>query len=485
MEIKFFTEEKELNLSGQKITVQDSNSRMSDKMFSKYFFPFEIYMNDEFVNAFGDYESDDSSDLQNEFEGVLLFENKIHQAKLKLGKTKGKLISGQIDFGFEDLPNFNKKLSELPLHKFSVPDIHTYAKEICAKNYPETDFNFPRMYTKKYSPDEELWDAFNGYYNDLKSDGSEMNRNYIDGEGNIFNQNIIHPTPHFLYVLKTGFADAGLTLQGDILNDPIFSQRWIFSGTEYFSRLTQRRLGLNISLMDYDERYKNPLRTYPYGIYRKEIQISRIGKYKVIAHIKLNTYKSGLDHARIIIYLNGVNILHQSTDGELNFTFQSDITTTTENETLLFRSIIQTLSGEGNAGKIWHTKDIYAPDGTNLTTLGWTIKPIDQNIKEFVETQISIANKSDSAVSSAVGIHKSLAGISGEGKADSGSEQLYAYLMYKLTGVRIPEMIVMEMVNNAIKINFPEKNLKLGFFHEEAQKQEDQSSKDRPKNKDL
>lgn len=151
-------------------------------------------------------------------------------------------------------------------------------------------------------------------------------------------------------------------------------------------------------------------------------------------------------------------------------------------ERLLFRSIIETLSGEGNAGKIWHSKDIYAPDGQNLTSLGWKITPIEQNIKEFVETQISIANKSDSAVSSAVGIHKSLAGISGEGSADSGSEQLYAYLMYKLTGVRIPEMVVMEMINNAIKINFPEKNLKLGFYHEEAQKQEDQSSKDRIKN---
>lgn len=151
-------------------------------------------------------------------------------------------------------------------------------------------------------------------------------------------------------------------------------------------------------------------------------------------------------------------------------------------ERLLFKSIIETLSGEGNAGKIWHTKDIFAPDGQNLTTLGWKITAIEQNIKEFVETQISIANKSDSAVSSAVGIHKSLAGISSDGKADSGSEQLYAYLMYKLTGVRIPEMIVMEMINNAIRINFPEKKLKLGFFHEEAQRQQDQTSQDRIKN---
>lgn len=151
-------------------------------------------------------------------------------------------------------------------------------------------------------------------------------------------------------------------------------------------------------------------------------------------------------------------------------------------ERLLFKSIIETLSGEGNAGKIWHTKDIFAPDGQNLTTLGWKITPIEQNIKEFVDTQISIANKSDSAVSSAVGLHKALAGISAQGSADSGSEQLYAYLMYKLTGVRIPEMLVTDPVNYAIRANFPEKKIKLGFFHEEAQKQEDQTSKDRIKN---
>ena len=151
-------------------------------------------------------------------------------------------------------------------------------------------------------------------------------------------------------------------------------------------------------------------------------------------------------------------------------------------ERLLFKSIIKTLSGEGNAGKIWHTKNIFAPDGASLIELGWKIEPIEQNIKEFVETQIKISNKSDSAVSSAVGIHKALAGISAEGTADSGSEQLYAYLLYKLTGVRIPEMIVTEMINHALAINFPEKKLKLGFFHEEAQRQQDTSSKDRINN---
>ena len=151
-------------------------------------------------------------------------------------------------------------------------------------------------------------------------------------------------------------------------------------------------------------------------------------------------------------------------------------------ERILFQSIIKTLSGDESAGKIWHTKNLLSPDGTNLIELGWTITPIDQNIKDFVETQIKIADKAASAVSAAVGIHKSLGGITDAGKSDSGSEQLYAYTMFKLIGVKIPEMIVTRPTNSAIKINFPKKGLQLGFFHEEAQRQEDQSSKDRVKN---
>lgn len=148
----------------------------------------------------------------------------------------------------------------------------------------------------------------------------------------------------------------------------------------------------------------------------------------------------------------------------------------------LFQTIMKTLADDANVGKIWHTKDIVISDGMTLKEMGWTITPIDQNIKDFVDTQIKIGNKADSAVSTALGIHKSLAGISGEGKADSGSEQLYAYLMYKLIGVDIPEYIVMKAINAAIRANFPGTELRLGFYHEEAQKQEDQTSGDRVKN---
>lgn len=336
MEIKFFTGEKVLNLSGQKISVQDTNSRMNDKMFSKYFFPFEIYMNEEFLTAFGDFESYDTADLENTFEGTLLFENRIHEAKLVLSAVEGKMITGQIDFGFEDLPNFNKKLAELPLEKFPVGDIHTFAKDICKKKYPETNFNFPRMYTSKYPPDQKVWDAFDGYYNDLKADGSEMRWNYINELGEIYNVNIIHPTPHFLYVLKTGFSDVNLTLAGDILTDPIFAQRWMFSGTDYFSSKQQRRFGFNFSSAEYDELF---LENGPddYCLYQKYNSIEKPGIYKIAGFIEF--WKAKKMVANYAIKLNG-NVIWSKIQGSdrqsvleripLNF----DVNVTQENSEL-------------------------------------------------------------------------------------------------------------------------------------------------------
>lgn len=226
------------------------------------------------------------------------------------------MITGQIDFGFEDLPNFDKKLSELPLHKFSVGDIHTFAKEICAKNYPETDFNFPRMFTKKYSPDSEVWDAFDGYYNDLKPDGTEMRRNYIDEESNIFNVNIIHPTPHLLYILKTLFADANLILAGEILTDPIFLQRWIFSGTEYFTSKQQRRYDFKFSSANFEELF---LENGPddYCLYQKYVSIEKPGRYKISGDVFF--WRASKMRADYILKLNG-NIIWSKVEPRMNST---------------------------------------------------------------------------------------------------------------------------------------------------------------------
>ncbi|WP_312750602.1 hypothetical protein [Epilithonimonas hominis] len=275
MEIKFISSLGPLDISNVNISIQENNSKVSDTMYTKYTLPFQINANQEFLRNYGDYVSYETTNLQNRVPGYLQFENKVQEADLFIQSIEGYKITAQIDFGFEELPNFNKKLSELPTEKFDVPDIYAYATAICKKKWPETNFNFPRIYTDKYSPDSDPWENFDGYYNDLKKDGTEMRRNYIDGNGTIFNVNIIHPCPHPIYLLKTGFLDAGFELQGDILTDQNLQQKWVFSGTEYFSRLTQRRLGLNVQEMDYDISSLTGMQ------YIKGLQIEKQGSYRL------------------------------------------------------------------------------------------------------------------------------------------------------------------------------------------------------------
>jgi hypothetical protein len=279
----------------------------------------------------------ETTELQNKISGFLQFENKTYEAFLYVLSIEGYKITAQIDFGFDELPNFDKKLSELPLEKFKVEDIYAYSTAICKKKYPETNFNFPRIYTEKYSPDSEPWNNFDGYYNDLKKDGTEMRRNYIDENGNIFNINVLHPCPHPIYILKTGFSDAGFELSGDILTDEILQQKWIFSGTEYFSTLTQKRYGLNLSNYDYygteminckvfNHPSNTPFSNYfpiQFNKYQSAITIEKAGTYNLIGTLKLLDYYTPPYHSFLKIYLNNSLIFEYKSSknaySELNF----------------------------------------------------------------------------------------------------------------------------------------------------------------------
>jgi hypothetical protein len=140
------------------------------------------------------------------------------------------------------------------------------------------------------------------------------------------------------------------------------------------------------------------------------------------------------------------------------------------------------LSGDSNTGKYLHTTNEFTVDGTNLIEHGWEIKVIDQKIKDFVEAQISISQRSDHALSAGIGLHSALGNVSESGKSDSGSEQLYALKNYLLTGIDIPEMIVMKAINYAISANFPSKKLKLGFYHVQPEREQDVTESKRVKN---
>lgn len=145
------------------------------------------------------------------------------------------------------------------------------------------------------------------------------------------------------------------------------------------------------------------------------------------------------------------------------------------------RKVTQSLSGADNTGKFWHTVKYVDVDGHNILEQGWTIDEIPGNLKDLVDSNIKINQEAARAVAAGVGMHPALGGAGEAGKADSGSEQLYALKNYLITGIDIPEMVVCKALNHALKINWPNEHLKIGFYHMTPEREQDITSKDRIK----
>lgn len=145
----------------------------------------------------------------------------------------------------------------------------------------------------------------------------------------------------------------------------------------------------------------------------------------------------------------------------------------------ILKSMTEALSGKTNAGKMFHTIDV--PDDTGEVR-SWKVEPVDQKIKDFVEGQLKISEASTSAITSGMGLHPSLSNIMVNGKLASGSELLYAFKLYLSSDVEIPSSIILEPLNQAIAFNFPDKDLRAGFFHQSVKSEESLTSSARIKN---
>lgn len=140
------------------------------------------------------------------------------------------------------------------------------------------------------------------------------------------------------------------------------------------------------------------------------------------------------------------------------------------------------LSGDDNVGKYFHTTRKMVVLGHELIDEGWEIKVLDQKVKDFVQSQILISDKADKAIAAGVNVHPVLANMTNSGKANSGGEQIYALLNYLNTGVDIQEMIICKPLNYAIQANFPESKLKVGFFHNVPETQQNIAPGERTRN---
>lgn len=145
----------------------------------------------------------------------------------------------------------------------------------------------------------------------------------------------------------------------------------------------------------------------------------------------------------------------------------------------LFESISAALAGKKNVGKFIETVSFY-DDDRNICE--WKIEPVKQEIKDFIEAQIKVAEKADSATTSSMGLHPSLTNLIVGGKLASGSELLYALKAHMLSDVNIPEEIVFEAVNMAIAVNFPDTDLRIGFYRDILRSEDSTPSSERIKN---
>lgn len=145
-----------------------------------------------------------------------------------------------------------------------------------------------------------------------------------------------------------------------------------------------------------------------------------------------------------------------------------------------FLKVAEVLSGIENVGKFLATDCLFDAQGGQY--VGWKVLPLDQKVKDYIDAQINISKQAGYEISSGAGLDPSLGNITSDGNLTGGSEKLYAFKLYLKTSNDIPEYIICKHLNQTIKANFPNKNLKIGFYHENILTEEMTAPKDRTKN---
>lgn len=302
-----------LNLVDTSFTMIEENNWFNDSIFSKYTYPVTKKLTDEedaalqFISDFA------ARGVQTIYNVIFEALDVEHEAVMEIENITGRTIEFQIRYGFEDFPNFDKKLALLPLHKFVLTgeSIYKHAKDKIALGYPDADYNFPQVFTDQFDTETDQWQAFEGRINNYT--GTVFVQNDYDTETDVqINRNIMQPLPSLLYVLKTGFLDKGYTLAGDILADPEFKNAFIFSLSEYYSTIKDSQK--QEILLKVDEFNGTlPGNSYYFTFY-KGIVIDEPGRYKIAGNLYLQSPLDALAWGA----LNGVFVNGNISIGAVN-----------------------------------------------------------------------------------------------------------------------------------------------------------------------
>lgn len=288
-----------LNLVDTSFTMIEENNWFTDQLFSKYTYPISKILTDE-EDAALEFITELNAQGVNTIYDVLFYVlDQEHQAVMEIEVIQGSKIEFQIRYGFEDFPNFEKKLAQLPLHKFDLESetIYEHALSKISLGYPATDYNFQRVFTDKFDTESPQWEAFEGSINNYTGSAFLINE-YDPSEDKQINRNIMQPIPSLLYVLKTGFAEKGYTLAGDILDDPDFKRAWLYSLSDYYSTIQDNQKQEMMMTVDENSGVSPSGPSSYHYIFEKEITIIEPGRYKIAGNLFLQPPKDSVYYFR-------------------------------------------------------------------------------------------------------------------------------------------------------------------------------------------
>lgn len=315
----------ELDLSSFKISDTEENNWFSDSFFLKYSFPFEIDLDNDLDIAFGFISQYNSDNVETYFDLLYVHGDKIEKAVLEIESMQDKL-SCTLRFGFEQLPSFDKKLSELSLDNFNLPSgttIYNHAEIIISQTWPDVNYNFPQIHVDKYDTSDTIWENFGSILNNRQS-GAFLENTVDTTEDITYNRNIMQPLPYFLHILQRGMIDAGYTLSGKILTDNLFKKACIYADVDYYFRFNPQDLIEYYceSENNYENHEEVVTRTFEiinafgevldtvvnplvhYSKYFDTFNLPVNGKYKLNGTVKI--YNTGYYKTSFFIKLNGI-----------------------------------------------------------------------------------------------------------------------------------------------------------------------------------
>lgn len=325
MKIELILDNLRLDLSQYEFTFIEENNWLKDNTISKYTYPGEVELTNEQSVALGNILEENLNSYETLLNGLFYVFGEEHEAVMDIQQLVGRRLVFQIRYGLEEFPNFGKKLSALPLEKFDLTEsVYTHAKNTITQTYPLVNYNFPQVITNRIDTDQEQWALFLGIINNY--DGTDFLINEFDAVDNIqINRNILLPMPYLIYVLKKGFEDVGITLEGEILTDPEYLQATIYQLSEFYTKFTTISSEHLINTDEYssiEEVGVDPSTgIVTYGNYSETINLSQPGRYKIAGNVNLRMDEAIFADAKFTY--NG-EVLWQGTLFSLSRNYKSD-----------------------------------------------------------------------------------------------------------------------------------------------------------------